>query len=61
MPDVWHVVFDAESGKCVSIGTDVADPLPPSLLAVAISDQQADDLMHCRATWDSVTRSVVAV
>jgi len=61
MSENWSVVFDAESGECVSIGTEVADPLPMALRAVVISDAEADALNHCRARWDAVARAVVFV
>lgn len=53
------VVHDP-TGRAVSIGSTLADPLPAGLTAVAISDQDAVGLFDGSRQWDATTRAVVA-
>jgi hypothetical protein len=56
---MWFVVINRDTGEAVSIGTVVADPLPLGLVAVAITEADADALNKGRGLWDAATRSVV--
>ena len=53
-----YVVHDA-TGRAVSIGTKVADPLPAGLTAVALANADADSLRAGTGQWDPDTRTVV--
>lgn len=55
----WFVVVRAETGKAVSIGTVVADPLPDGLEAIALSEADGELLRTGAGRWDDATRSVV--
>jgi hypothetical protein len=57
----WYMVFAATTGREVSLGTVVADPLPQGLASVALSDADAAAIREGRATWDAETRSVVTL
>jgi hypothetical protein len=57
----WYMVFAAATGREVSLGTVVADPLPQGLASVALSDADASAIREGRAAWDAATRSVVAL
>ena len=56
---MWYAVIHRETGEAVSVGTVVADPLPAELVAMPLSEADADALNTCRALWDAVSRSVV--
>jgi hypothetical protein len=56
---MWFVVIDRDTGEAVSVGTVVADPLPPEFVALPLSEADADALNKGRGLWDSATRSVV--
>ena len=53
----WYVVHDS-IGKCVSIGTVLADPMPEGLSAVQLSSDDASAFLAGLAVWDAATRSV---
>lgn len=55
----WHMVYDAATGREVSLGTVVADPLPQGLASVALSDADASAIREGRAAWDAEARGVV--
>jgi hypothetical protein len=55
----WHMVYDAATGREVSLGTVVADPLPQGLASVVLSDADASAIREGRAAWDADSRSVV--
>lgn len=55
----WYMVIDAADGRAVSIGTDVADPLPEGLEAIPISGDSASAILCSEAVWDTETRAVV--
>lgn len=54
--DQWYAVIERASGRAVSFGTEIADPLPAALEAVPIDRQPG-----AGERWDAVTRTVVAV
>lgn len=56
----WHVVYESATGRQVSTGTVVANPLPDGLSAVALSEDDADALLSGRGRWDDATRTVFA-
>lgn len=56
---MWFAVINRETGEAVSVGTVVADPLPAELVALPISDADADALNKGRALWDAASRSAV--
>lgn len=58
MSSAWFLVLDG-SGECVSIGQQVADPLPAGLRARAISDIQAERLLDGACRWDATSKSFV--
>jgi len=58
--DQWYIVCDAD-GRCVSVGTVVADPLPEGLSAVQLSDADGAAIRDGSGRWDDASRSVVAV
>lgn len=51
------LIYDV-TGRAVSIGTVVADPLPAGLTAVALADADAAALGTTRQ-WDASTRTVI--
>jgi hypothetical protein len=55
----WHIVYHSETGEAFSIGTVLADPMPPEFVAIPLSDADADALNKGRGYWDAATRSVV--
>lgn len=59
MSETWYVVAFADTGEAYSIGTVLADPMPPEFVAVPLSDADADALNQGRAYWDAATRSIV--
>lgn len=58
---MWYMVHDAATGREVSLGTVVADPLPQGLASVVLSDADADAIREGRAAWDAATRGVVTL
>jgi hypothetical protein len=57
----WHVVYHRESGEAFSIGTVLADPMPPQFAVQAITDAEAEAINAGTARWDAQTRAVMAV
>ena len=57
----WYMVHDANTGREVSLGTVVADPLPQGLASAVLSEADASAIREGRATWDAETRSVVTL
>lgn len=55
----WHVVYHRESGEAFSIGTVLADPMPPQFAVQAITDAEAEAINAGRGYWDAAIRSVV--
>jgi hypothetical protein len=58
MPN-WCIVIHRDTGEAYSIGTVIADPMPPEFVAVPLSDADADAINHGRGYWDAASRSVV--
>ena len=56
---MWYAVIVAQTGDLYSLGTVIADPLPPQFVALPLSDADADALNRGRGYWDAATRSVV--
>ncbi|MBU6222266.1 MAG: hypothetical protein KGR24_05880 [Planctomycetes bacterium] len=56
---MWYMVYDAATGREVSLGTVIADPLPQGLASVTLSDADAAAIRDGRAAWDSETLGVV--
>lgn len=56
---MWYMVHDAATGREVSLGTVIADPLPQGLASVVLSDADASAIRDGRAAWDSETLGVV--
>lgn len=46
------------TGRLVSVGTIVADPLPKALTAVALTDPDGRALLDGSGLWDQATRAV---
>ena len=59
MSDQWTAVVVSETGELYSLGSVVADPLPPQFDAVLLSNADADAILGGRGYWDAATRSVV--
>jgi hypothetical protein len=59
MAESWFAVIQCDTGEAYSVGTDIADPMPPGLVAVPLSDADADALNRGRGYWDATSRSVV--
>jgi hypothetical protein len=55
----WHILYNTESGKSVSIGTAIADPLPAHLTALPLTDEQGEGLQNGTLKWDEETRTLV--
>ena len=55
----WYAVIHQNTGEAYSFGTVLADPMPAELVAVPLSDADADALNHGRGYWDAATRSVM--
>ncbi len=51
----WYAVIDKATGAAVSFGTDLADSLPATLVAVPINHQPTREEM-----WDAATKVIVA-
>lgn len=59
MSDVWSIVIRRDTAEAYSIGTVLADPMPPELVAVPLSAVDAAAINAGRAYWDAASRSVV--
>lgn len=59
MPNpVTYLIYN-QAGRAVSVGTVLANPMPPTLTVVALTDLEASDFLNGRATWDEVQRKIV--
>ena len=59
----WHILYNTESGKSVSLATPlcaIADPLPAHLTALPLTNEQGEGLQNGSLKWDEETRSLVA-
>ena len=54
-----YCLYTTATGKLVSIGTVLADPLPADLTALALSAEEAEGLKSGTMQWDDATRSLV--
>jgi len=59
MSETWYIVYESDTGKCVSIGTIVADPLPSNLSVVSLSEGDSSMLLNGKAYWNEATLSVI--
>jgi hypothetical protein len=58
----WHIIYDTESGRSVSIATPlcaIADPLPAHLAALPLTDEQGEGLQNGLLKWDEETRTLI--
>lgn len=55
----WHVVYVVATGEAYSVGTVLADPMPPRYAVAPITDAEAEALNAGRGCWDAASRSVV--
>jgi hypothetical protein len=55
----WHLLYNTESGQSVSIGTVIADPLPESITALPLTDEQGEGLQNGTLIWDAATRTLI--
>lgn len=56
----WYAVVDA-AGRCQSIGTVLASPMPAGLSAVPLSDSDAAALLDGEAAWAPGKLGVVPI
>lgn len=56
----WFAVVDA-AGRCASIGTAIASPMPAGLSAIALTDEDATALLNGTAAWSPAARGVVPI
>jgi hypothetical protein len=57
----WHVVYHRDTGEAFSIGTVLADPMPPQFAVAVLTDAEAEAINTGAARWDAQARAVVAV
>jgi hypothetical protein len=58
----WHILYNTESGKSVSLATPlcaIADPLPAHLTALPLTDEQGEGLQNGTLKWDEETRTLI--
>jgi hypothetical protein len=55
-----NAVYETATGRLVSVGTVVANPLPAGLTSVALSAADRDGLRDGTRVWDATMRAVVA-
>lgn len=56
----WHIVYFTDTGAAFSIGTVLADPMPPQFSVFDMTEAQKDQLFAGTLRWDEATRSLVA-
>lgn len=56
----WFAVVDG-AGRCQSIGTAIASPMPPGLSAIRLADEDAAALLDGTAAWSPSTRGIVPI
>lgn len=59
MSDQWSIVIYRDTGEAYSIGTVIADPMPPGFVAITLSDADADAINNGRASWDAASMAAV--
>lgn len=55
----YYIVIHRDTGEAYSVGTVLADPMPPEFVAIPLADADADAMNKGRASWDAASRSVV--
>lgn len=55
----WYMVFRRDTGEAYSIGTQIADPMPPEFDFVAIGETDLESLMRGESHWDAASRKVL--
>ena len=55
------LVYETATGRAVSIGTVIADPLPAGLTAVDLTTPEAVGLRDGTMRWDTVSKTVVVI
>jgi hypothetical protein len=56
----WHLLYNTQSSKSVSIGTVIADPLPEGITALPLTDAEGEGLQNGTLIWDAATRTLIA-
>jgi hypothetical protein len=57
----WHILYNTNTGKAVSIGTVLADPIPEELTSLPLTDEEGDGLTQGLYKWDENQRALIAV
>lgn len=57
----WYMVFRRDTGEAYSLGTQIADPMPPEFDSKVLTSAEAEALMNMEARWDAVRRKCVAI
>jgi hypothetical protein len=57
----WHILYNTNTGKAVSIGTVLADPIPEELTSLPLTDEEGDGLTQGLYKWDENQRVLIAV
>jgi hypothetical protein len=55
----WHLYYNLATGKSVSIGTVIADPLPAGITALPLTDAEGEGLQNGSLIWDAASRTLV--
>jgi hypothetical protein len=58
----WHILYNTETGKSVSIATPlcaIADPLPAGITALPLTDEQGEGLQSGSLIWDAASRTLI--
>jgi hypothetical protein len=56
----WHLLYNTTTGKSVSIGTVIADPLPEGITALPLTDAEGEGLQNGLLKWDEGTRALIS-
>lgn len=57
----WHILYNTNTGKAVSIGTVIADPIPEELTSLSLTDEEGDGLTQGLYKWDENLRTLIAI
>jgi hypothetical protein len=55
----WHLLYNTTTGRSVSIGTVIADPLPEGITALPLTDEQGEGLQNGSLIWDAASRTLI--
>jgi hypothetical protein len=55
----WHILYNTNTGKAVSIGTVITNPIPENLTALSLTDEQGDGLRQGLYKWDENLKELV--